>query len=73
MEFLAQEQVIHCPRTGSDEGGGGTVDQVRTRKQNYESCARIAAHVQRGEESVLVVDDTRSYLACNIETVSVSV
>ena len=32
LVFLAQEQVIHCPRTGSDEGGGGggespTVDQ----------------------------------------------
>ena len=44
-----------------------------TRKQNYESCARIAAHVHSGEEPVLVVDDTGSYLACNIETVSVSV
>ena len=72
LVFLAQEQVIHCPRTGSDEGGGGEVASppLWTRKQNYESCARIAAHVRDGEP-VLIVEDTGSYLACNVEAMAV--
>ena len=42
-----------------------------TRKQNYESCAWIAtpAHVRDGEN--LIVEDTGSYLACNIEAMAV--
>ena len=72
LEFLAQEQVIHCPRTGSDEGGGGggespTVDQeAKLRKL----CLNRSSRAGRWEP-VLIVEDTGSYLACNIEAMAV--